>query len=152
MMPTPQRLPTPARDEAAVAPREWPQLVAEALAHAVDGAGDATADAAALYHRTFPLGEAIGELFKRRAARGSRPLGLAELIAALAPAADEVCDGACAQARQALLAGLCWNLEDVVALGSRLRDEFGQLPPGDPLDAARARARHIAGELGRRKR
>ncbi len=152
-MPTPQQRPTTSRDEApAVVPHDWSQLVADTLADAVDGFGGVGDDAATLYHSTFPWGEAIGELFKRRAARGSRPLGLVELIVALAPGAGDGCDATAAQARQALLAGLCWNLEEVVALGSRLRYQLGELAADDPLAAARIRARDIAGALDRRKR
>ncbi len=152
-MPTSQQRPTTSSDETAtVVPHDWSQLVADALADAVDGFGGAADDAATLYHGTFPLGEAIGELFKRRAARGSRPLGLVELIAALVPSTGDGCNATTAQARQALLAGLCWNLEEVVALGSRLRYQLGEFPADDPLAAARTRARDITDALGRRKR
>ena len=152
-MPTPQRESTRALEDAAqVAPPNWSRLVAEALERAADGTMAATDNPAALYHRTFPLGEAIGELFKRHAACANRPLGLVDLVGALAPGGDGAGDAATALTRQALLAGLCWNLEDVVVLGSRLSHELGELPAGNLLDTAHARARDIDNALNRRKR
>ncbi len=148
-MPTPQRPATPSEETISdFAAPDWSRVVADTLTQALDVV-DAAVDEATLFHRTFPLGEALGEVFKRRAASGKRPLGLIDLIAALA---RDVGDGTEERARQALLAGLCWNLEGVVAVGSRLARELGELPDGDPLHAARERARVIAGELHQRRR
>ena len=151
-MPTPQRPATPSKETIRdCAAPDWSRVVADALAQALDVL-DAAVDEVTMFHRTFPLGEALGELFRRQAVSGKRPLGLIDLIEALAPDAQAVGDGAEERARQALLAGLCWNLEGVVAVGSRLTREFGELPDGDPLDAAHERARAIARELHQRRR
>jgi hypothetical protein len=144
-MPMQQRPTQPTACAAAASSTDWSRLVAEALKQAVDAAADETT----LFHCAFPLGEAIGEVFRRRAASGKRPLGLVDLVGELA------LDGGAeitAQARRALLAGLCWNLEEAVGVGSRLTRELGGLPETDPLDAARERAQAIAGELRRRQR
>ena len=154
-MPTPQRPATPSEETISdFAAPDWSRVVADVLTQALDVVDvlDAAVDEVAMFHRTFPLGEALGELFRRRAASGKRPLGLVDLVEALAPDARAVGDGTEARARQALLAGLCWNLEGVVAVGSRLTREFGELPDGDPLDAAHERARAIARELHQRRR
>ena len=141
-MPTPPRRPIQPLDTAAASP-DWARLVGDALAHGIDAATDETTR----FHCAFPLGEAIGERFRQRAASGRRPLGLIDLIDALVPGA-----GADAPTRRALLAGLCWNLEEVVGIGSRLTRELAEPPAGDPLDAARERAQTIARELRRRER
>jgi len=73
-------------------------------------------DSAVLYHRSFPVGSALADIFAYRAVRDGLPLSLINVIEQLTGASvpSETLEQ---EARRAVLAGICWRLTELLNMG-----------------------------------
>lgn len=92
---------------------------------APDSANDAADDPAPVqtpetsaYIRGFALGEALGRRFRAQCSARPGPHGLGLLVARLSAGRGDAALTPRAKARQAMLAGLCWDLENALIASS----------------------------------
>lgn len=73
-------------------------------------------DSTVIYHRSFPVGATLADIFAHRAVRDGWPLSLITVIEKLTGASLSR-DTPEQAARRAILSGLCWQLTDLLQMG-----------------------------------
>ncbi|QBQ97897.1 hypothetical protein [Paraburkholderia pallida] len=99
---------------------DFSAYVDEAIRQALrDQPADLPNNSTVIYHRSFPIGSALADIFTHRTARDDIGLGpsIAHLIEKLAGLSvpDETPEQ---QARRALLCGFCWEIAGLLKLGA----------------------------------
>ncbi|MFL9907373.1 hypothetical protein [Paraburkholderia sp. RL17-337-BIB-A] len=89
-------------------------------------------DSTVIYHRSFPIGSALADIFTHRAVRDGHPLSLIQVIDQLTDASvpDETPEQ---QARRGILCGLCWELVGILNMGGKGGFKFNMHDEGRML-------------------
>jgi hypothetical protein len=74
-------------------------------------------DRAAIYHRSFPIGKALADIFTHRAVVSNGPLSLIHVIEWLI--GEIPSESPEQQVRRGILAGLCWELGATLQMGGK---------------------------------